>query len=61
MPKLVQKSSYLKADKAGGYMRYIATRERVETLSGNGPATKNQQALIQNLLKDFPDTITAVR
>ena len=37
-------------------MRYIATRERVEILSGNGPATKNQQALIQNLLRDFPDT-----
>ena len=56
MPKLVQKSGYLKAGKAGGYMRYIATRERVEILTGNGPATKNQQALVQDLLRDFPST-----
>ena len=37
-------------------MRYISTRERVEILSGNGPATKNQQALVKNLLRDFPET-----
>ena len=56
MPKLVQKSGYLKAGKAGGYMRYIATREHMEKLEGNGSVTKGQKKLIQNLLKDFPDT-----
>ena len=56
MPKLVQKSGYIKAGKAGGYMRYIATRENVEKLDGNGPVTKNQQQLIADLLRDFPDT-----
>ena len=56
MPKLVQKSGYIKAGKAGGYTNYIATRENVEKLDGNGPATQNQQQLIQNLVRDFPDT-----
>ena len=56
MPKLVQKSGYIKAGKAGGYMRYIATRENVEKLDGNGPVTKNQQQLIADLLRDFPGT-----
>ena len=56
MPKLVQKSGYVKGGKAGGYMNYIATRENVEKLDGNGPATQNQQQLIQNLVRDFPDT-----
>ena len=56
MPKLVQKSGYIKAGKAGGYMRYIATRENVEKLNGNGPVTKNQQQLIADLLRDFPGT-----
>ena len=56
MPKLVQKSGYIKSGKAGGYMRYIATRENVEKLDGNGPVTDNQQQLIQNLVRDFPDT-----
>ena len=32
MPKLVQKSGYVKDGKAGGYMNYIATRENVEKL-----------------------------
>ena len=35
MAKLVQKSGYIKSGKAGGYMRYIATREGVEKLAGN--------------------------
>ena len=35
MPKLVQKSGYIKAGKAGGYMKYIATRENVEKLDRN--------------------------
>ena len=36
-------------------MKYIATREGVEKLSGNGPVTKGQRELIQKLLHDFPD------
>ena len=55
MTKLVQKSGYIQASKAGGYMKYIATREGVEKLVGNGPATKGQRELIQKLLHDFPD------
>ena len=55
MAKLVQKSGYIKPEKAGGYMKYIATREGVEKLSGNGPVTKGQRELIQKLLRDFPD------
>ena len=37
-------------------MKYIATREGVEKLSGNGPVTKGQREVIQKLLHDFPDT-----
>ena len=55
MAKLVQKSGYIQAGKASGYMTYIATREGVEKLTGNGPVTKRQQELIQKLLRDFPD------
>lgn len=55
MAKLVQKSGYIKSGKAGGYMRYIATREGVEKLAGNGAVTKGQRELIQKLLTDFPD------
>lgn len=57
MAKLVQKSGYIKSEKAGGYMKYIATREGVEKLAGNGPVTKGQRELIQKLLTDFPDTV----
>lgn len=55
MAKLVQKSGYIKSGKASGYMRYIATREGVEKLVGNGAVTKGQRELIQKLLTDFPD------
>ena len=57
MAKLVQKSGYIKSEKAGGYMKYIATREGVEKLDGNGPVTKGQRELIQKLLTDFPDAV----
>ena len=30
MVKLIQKSGYIKSGGAGGYMKYIATRPRVE-------------------------------
>ena len=56
MAKLIQKSGYIKSGgSAAGYMKYIATRENVEKLRGNGPATKNQRRLIADLLRDFPD------
>ena len=56
MPKLVQKSGYIKAGKAAGYMKYIATRERVEILDGSGKPSKNQEELIGKLLLDYPDS-----
>lgn len=62
MPRLVTKFKYLKTGKSGksvgGYARYIATREGVEKLDDShrhAPATKKQQALIEKILKDFPD------
>jgi len=56
MVRLIQKSGYIATGRSGGYMKYIATREGVEKLSGNGPARKKQQKLIQKLLRDFPDS-----
>ena len=56
MSRLIQKSGYIKNGNAGGYMKYIATREGVERLHGNGQATAGQKKLIQQLLDDFPDT-----
>ena len=38
-------------------MKYIATREGVEKLAGNGLVTKGQRELIQKLLTDFPDAV----
>ena len=56
MAKLIQKSGYIQSGgTAAGYMKYIATRENVEKLHGNGPATENQKKLIAELLRDFPD------
>ena len=55
MVRLIQKSGYIKAGSASGYMKYIATRERVEKLEGSGPVTKGQLQLIEDLLRDFPD------
>ena len=36
-------------------MKYIATREGVEIITGETSVTKNQKELISNLLRDFPD------
>lgn len=55
MPKLIQKTGYIKSGNASGYMKYIAKRENVEVLPGTGPITKGQQHLIEKLLHDFPD------
>lgn len=60
MVKLVQKCGYIKSggggSGAGGYMRYIATREGVVCLHGRGPATEAQQKLVSSLLRDFPES-----
>ena len=57
MVKLIQKSGYIKSGgRAGGYMKYIATRKGVEIIEGTGDPTAQQKQLIQNILRDFPDT-----
>lgn len=54
--KLIQKCSYIKAGGGGAYMKYIATREGVDLIENDAPATKKQQALIADVLHDFPDS-----
>ena len=59
MARLIVKSPYIKCgggNSAGGYMRYIATRERVELIQNDRPPTRKQEQLIAKLVKDFPDT-----
>ena len=61
MARLIVKSPYFKGGStkpAGGYLRYIATRERVEILPDDRLPTKRQTQLIEKLTKDFPDTKT---
>ena len=58
MARLIVKSPYIKCgggNSAGGYMRYIATRERVELIQNDRPPTRKQKQLIAKLVKDFPD------
>ena len=58
MAKLILKSPYLKCggkEKVSGYLRYIATRERVQRIADDRPATQKQEQLITKLLRDFPD------
>ena len=55
MARLIQKTGFIGRKSAGGYMKYIATREGVEVLTGKGPATEKQKELVTKLLKDFPD------
>ena len=63
MPRLVTKFKYLKpgggGKSVGGYARYIATREGVEKLDDthrHAPTTTKQQALIEKILRDFPES-----
>ena len=59
MARLIVKSPYIKCGAgqgAGGYLKYIATRERVEIIPDGRPPTRKQEQLIQKLVKDFPDT-----
>ena len=55
MARLIQKTGFISRKSAGGYMKYIATREGVEVLNGKGPATEKQKEMVTKLLKDFPD------
>ena len=56
MARLIVKSPYIQCGKqnADGYMRYIATRERVEIIPDDRPPTRKQEQLITKLTKDFP-------
>lgn len=62
MAKLVTKFKYLKPNRkvsAGGYAKYIATREGVEKIDDTkkfAPATTKQKNLIEKILKVFPDS-----
>lgn len=66
MAKIVTKFKYLKPDRkqsAGGYAKYIATREGVEKIDDSkkfAPVTVKQQELIEKLLKDFPDSVNSL-
>jgi len=58
MARLIVKSPYIKCgtgQNAGGYLKYIATRERVEIIPDDRPPTNKQEQLIAKLVKDFPD------
>ena len=55
----IVKSPYCKCSGStslSGYLRYIATRERVELLPDDRPPTRKQEQLITKLVKDFPDS-----
>ncbi len=62
MARLVTKFKYLKPNRkvsAGGYAKYIATREGVEKIDNSqkfAPVTVKQKKLIDEILKDFPDS-----
>ena len=55
MARLIQKTGFISRKSAGGYMKYIATREGVEVLTCKGPVTEKQKEMVTKLLKDFPD------
>ena len=58
MARLIVKSPYIKCGggrSAGGYLKYIATREHVEIIPDDRPPTPKQTQLIAKLVEDFPD------
>ena len=61
MAGLIVKSPYVKCGGggggAGGYARYIGTRERVELLPDDRPPTRRQEQLVRDIERDFPDTM----
>lgn len=62
MAKLITKFKYLKPNvrqSAGGYAKYIATREGVDKIDESlkfANSSVKQQQFIQKILKDFPDS-----
>lgn len=61
MSKLVTKFKYIKPnrDSIGNYAKYIATREGVEKIDESYklmPSSKKQQIVIDEILKDYPDS-----
>ena len=59
MARLILKSPYIKSTGGvSGYVRYIATRERVELIPDDRPPTRKQEQLVAKLVKDFPDSKT---
>ena len=62
MARLIVKSPYIKnSGGASGYLKYIATRERMEIIPDACPPTRKQEQLIAKLVKDFPDTKTQLK
>ena len=58
MARLIVKSPYIKCggeQSAGGYLKYIAPRERVEIIPDDRPPTQKQTQHIAKLVEDFPD------
>ena len=58
MARLIVKSPYIRCgggQSAGGYLKYIATREHVEIIPDDRPPTPKQTQLIAKLVEDFPD------
>ena len=59
MAKLITKFKFIKpGNKAGSYLKYIATREGVDKIDDskkNLHASKKQKDLIEKILRDFPD------
>lgn len=59
MAKLITKFKFIKpGNKAGSYLKYIATREGVDKIDDskkNLPASQKQKDLIAQILRDFPD------
>ena len=54
MARLIVKSPYIKCgagQSAGGYLKYIATRERVEIIPDDRPPTNKQEQLIAKLVE----------
>lgn len=61
MPRIIVKCKYIKGAKHRSfYTNYIATRENVEKINnsfGKADETTKQKEMIQQMLKDYPDTI----
>ena len=60
MARLIVKSPFIKCGGSGGggvggYLKYIATRERVQIIADDRPPTIRQEQLIRHLLQNFPD------